>query len=93
MSHNVPRLAKIIDKIEKLPNVVVRRSSGSTTGEYDKEHGSTIVDKKTLAKWTEDGKPKDVEICPVGKHTGQKSCQKCKKCWDAKNKVIAYVKH
>ena len=102
MSHTIPKIAVWIDKMDKLKNVRVRRSAGSTTGEFDpKTHGSTIVDAKTLKKWEKEGLPKGIELCPVGieedpeqKKGKRKHCKKCRKCFDPKHKkVIAYIKH
>jgi hypothetical protein len=94
MSHNVPKIAPWIDKIEQLPNAVVRRSSGNVDGNFGSEHGSTIIDKKTAQKWLAgEGKPKDVEVCPVGSTPDRKSCDGCRKCFDKKTKTIAYIKH
>ncbi len=40
----------IVSKMQQLPNVMVRFSSDSVTGEYTSEHGSVIVPDPTQAK-------------------------------------------
>ncbi|MBT8448541.1 MAG: hypothetical protein KJO69_02570, partial [Gammaproteobacteria bacterium] len=108
LSYDIPKIKPWVDKMTKLKNVAVRKSSGEVEGQFIKgEKGaqSTIYsDPKQL--------PKDVHVCPVGvkvvvnKATGlpeidpktgkaklQKSCKGCKKCWDKSTKKIAYLKH
>lgn len=109
MSHNIPKLAVWIDKMDKLKNVTVRRSSGQIDGTYVEKDGSTVVDKKTAEKWIKDGVPAGVTMCPAtmtekGELPQRKTkdepakkakgkCERCRACFDPKNKVIAYIKH
>lgn len=108
MSHNIPKLATIIDKMDKLKNVKVRRSSGKVDGTFVKGDGSTIVDVKTARQWIKNGVPKGIVVCPASltasgdvpqrKTKNQPSikpvgnCKKCRTCWNGKE-LVAYVRH
>lgn len=75
----------IIDKVASLPNVVVRFSSDSVTGEYiEGLHGSTIIEK------IDDLKP-GMTLCQSVLNDGK--CGKCRACWSKNVQVIAYVAH
>jgi len=108
MSHDIPKLAVVIDKMDKLKNVKVRRSSGQVDGTFVKGDGSTVVDIKTARQWVKFGVPKGVVICPSSlsvdgevpqsKTKNQPSikavgnCKKCRTCWNGKE-LVAYVRH
>jgi hypothetical protein len=74
----------IIEKMQALPNVMVRFSSDSVTGEFTHEHGSTIVP-------VADKAPKDAFICRAYEHDGR--CNGCRACYDKAIPLIAYVAH
>jgi len=103
MSHNIPKLATWVDKMDKLKNVAVRRSAGVIDGTFADTDGSTIVDKKTAEKWVKQGVPKGITLCPAGTtkegdipSKGKKAkgkCERCRACFDKETKMIAYIKH
>ncbi len=61
----------IVSKMQQLPNVMVRFSSDSVTGEYTSEHGSVIVPDPTQAKGF---------LCRAYEHEGR--CNGCRACYD-----------
>jgi hypothetical protein len=82
-SHVVPRLRAVLELIRLEPNAVVRYSSPSIHGEYEAEHGSTVI---PFADW-----PTSARVCPSSKQDGK--CGTCRACWDKTVPVIAYVGH
>lgn len=79
------KFQSIIDAMDALPNVKVRFSSDSITGEFTKGlHGSTIVPDY-------DSVPASVKVCEAYKHEGK--CNGCRSCWDKTVDVIAYPAH
>lgn len=84
-SYTIPKIRKVLDKIAALPNVVVRFSSPSITGEFQPGlHGSTVYKKNT-------NPPLDTVGCEA--YTRQGKCGDCRACWSKDNKVIAYPYH
>lgn len=80
-----PKYQGILDSMRALPNVSVRFSSDSVSGEYVKgKHGSTIVP-------TSDNVPEGVAVCRAYEHGGK--CNGCRTCWDKSVPVVAYVAH
>jgi len=82
-SYKIPRIREQLEKMKQLPNVSVRYSSDSVTGQYDVEHGSTVIpyaDSNTLAS-----------VC--GAYARDGKCGSCRKCWDKEVNVIAYPAH
>lgn len=80
-----PKFQEILAMMEALPNVKVRFSSDSVSGEYVKgKHGSTIVP-------TSDNVPEGVAVCRAYEHGGK--CNGCRVCWDKSVPVVAYVAH
>lgn len=88
LSYGVPKIKPWIDKMEQLPNVVVRKSSGSVCGEFDPKHktSSTIVADERDIK----GHSK-VKVCSASQTGGQ--CAGCRACFDKDVKTIAYPLH
>jgi hypothetical protein len=91
VSHWLPtRMAKfkkfqgVINGMRQLPNVSVRFSSDSVTGEYNQEHGSVIIP-------DHDSAPNGVTVCEAYQHGGK--CNGCRSCWDKSVSVIAYPAH
>lgn len=82
-SYKVPKIAKVLEQMSKLHNVVIRYSSDSITGEIiEAKNSSTIIPEKAdFDGW----------ICPASKQDGK--CLKCRACWDKKTRVVAYVGH
>lgn len=82
--HKFPKFRDVLQRMQALPNVMVRFSSDSVTGEYiHGTHGSVIVPDasfKTAAK-----------LCRAYEHGGK--CNKCRACWDKSIPVIAYPAH
>lgn len=83
--HKFKKFETILKKMEELPNVVVRRSSDSVTGEYQEGvHGSTIVPDY-------DHVPPGVTACGASRRGGR--CGGCRACWNPEVKVIGYPAH
>lgn len=77
-------------KLESLPNVRVRFSSDSISGEYSKEHGSAVIKNAELV--FEDIKPsKKLFPCPSSRQEGK--CLNCRACWSKKIDVVVYKYH
>ena len=75
----------VISRMEALPNVKVRFSSDSVSGEFTSGvHGSVIVP-------TDENLPSGVSLCEAYRNDGK--CNGCRKCWDKDIPVIAYVAH
>lgn len=84
--YKFPKFLPVLRAMQALPNVSVRFSSDSVTGEFTPGlHGSTIVpeDKATSVK--------GVHVCEAYDHGGK--CSGCRACWDRGIPVIAYVAH
>ena len=82
--HKFPKFAKILAKLNALPNVVVRFSSDSVIGEtVAGKYTSTIIpsaDTPTLGK-----------VCEAYQNDGK--CKSCRACWDKDTALIAYPAH
>lgn len=79
------KFKKILDKLNKLPNVVVRYSSDGINGEVVKgaKYSSTIIPLSFI---------KSVKVvCKAFENSGK--CGKCRICWDKSVPVVAYVGH
>ena len=79
-----PKFRDITQSMRMLPNVAVRFSSDSVTGEFTQAHGSTIIPSL-------DATPAGVKPCLAYEHEGK--CNGCRACWDKDIPVIAYVAH
>lgn len=83
--HKFKKFEQILEKMESLPNVVVRRSSDGVLGEYTKGiHGSTIVPSL-------DSVPEGVTVCKASLNKGR--CAGCRACWSKDVAVVGYVAH
>jgi hypothetical protein len=83
--HKFPKFKGTLDKMRALPNVALRPSSDSVTGQFVPGlHGSTIIASREAA-------PTSVKICEAYDHGGK--CSGCRACWDKTVPVIAYVAH
>jgi hypothetical protein len=82
--HKFAKFQAIIELMRELPNVVVRASSDSVTGEVlaDQSHSSTI------ASSFDD---QSITVCQAYEHGGK--CSGCRACWDQSVAVIGYVAH
>lgn len=83
--HKFPKFADILAKMQALPNVSVRFSSDSVTGDYTTGlHGSVIVpDTESV--------PSEAFLCGAYSRGGQ--CGTCKACWNKEVKLVAYPAH
>jgi hypothetical protein len=72
----------IVSKMQQLPNVMVRFSSDSVTGEYTSEHGSVIVPDPNQAKGF---------LCRAYEHEGR--CNGCRACYDKAVPLVSYPAH
>jgi hypothetical protein len=83
--HKFTKFKTVLDDMQALPNVMVRFSSDSVTGEYETGlHGSVIV--PTPADTT-----KEMKLCEAYSHGGK--CNGCRACYDKTVDVIAYPAH
>lgn len=83
--HKFPKFALVLREMAALPNVSVRFSSDSVTGEYKKGlHGSVIIP-------TPDDVKKGMALCRAYENAGK--CSGCRACYDKAVKVIAYPAH
>lgn len=83
--HKFPKFAEILAKMQALPNVSVRFSSDSVTGDYQAGlHGSVIVaDTEAVVEGA----------YHCGAYSREGKCGSCKACWDKTVDVIAYPAH
>lgn len=82
--HKFAKFQPIIELMRELPNVVVRSSSDSVTGEVlaDQAHSSTIASSFN---------DPSIKVCGAYEHGGK--CNGCRACWDQSVAVIGYVAH
>ena len=79
------KFADIIGKMKSLPNVMVRFSSDSITGDYTPGvHGSVIIPDA-------DTPPAGVFVCGAYQNDGK--CNGCRACYNKDIPVIAYPQH
>ena len=78
--------AGTLERLNALPNVVVRYSSDGVNGETidGAEFQSTIISDKTKLN-------SSLKICRAYENGGK--CAKCRACWSKENKIIAYIGH
>lgn len=82
--HKFPKFRDVLQRMQALPNVMVRFSSDSVTGEYiPGTHGSVIVPDASCKT--------DAKLCRAYENGGK--CNKCRACWDKSIPVIAYPAH
>jgi hypothetical protein len=85
-SHKVAKIDAVLRRMEKLPNVMVRRSSDDVNGSHVKGlHGSTVVA-------SDDQLTDGVRLCEAYSNKGGK-CGGCRACWDKSVPVVAYLAH
>lgn len=83
--HKFSKFADVLARMQALPNVMVRPSSDSVTGEYIPGiHGSTIVP-------TLDQVPEGATLCHAATNAGK--CGPCRACYSKDISVVAYVAH
>ena len=81
--HKFKKYESVINHMQSLPNVVVRLSSDSVTGE--------IINGLTTSTIFSDTLPKDAFECKAYQHDGK--CNGCRACYDKDVSVIAYKAH
>jgi hypothetical protein len=83
--HKFSKFAKVIAKMQTLPNVVVRFSSDSVQGQLvDGVTTSTIFSEETQL-------PDNATICRAYEHEGK--CNGCRACYNKDVQLIAYKSH
>ena len=85
--HKFPKFREIFNRMKALPNVSVRFSADSVTGEYMPGlHGSVIgPDASTFQEQS------GVSLCRAYEHEGK--CSGCRACWNKDIALIAYPAH
>ena len=81
--YKFPKFAKVLNKMQALPNVVVRFSSDSVTGE--------IVPGVTTSTIFSGDVPEGATECQAYQHAGK--CNGCRACYSKDVQVIAYKAH
>ena len=79
-----PKFASVIQRMQALPNVMVRFSADSIDGTFDARHGSVIIPDT-------DRVPDGATLCRAYEHEGK--CNGCRACYDKAIPVIAYPAH
>jgi hypothetical protein len=82
--HKFAKFRPVLNQMQALPNVMVRASSDSVTGQHGPEHGSTIVPSSEAA-------PASAFICRAYQNEGK--CNGCRACYSKDVPLIAYVAH
>lgn len=82
--YKFPKFQSIIEQMDALPNVVVRRSSDSVTGEVINAPWSSTIASNFDAQ-------SNIDVCGAYQHGGK--CSGCRACWDKAIPVIGYVAH
>jgi len=83
--HKFTKFSSIFAEMEALPNVVVRYSSDSVTGEtVAGRNSSTIVPR---IDWKQQG----LQVCESSTREGK--CGPCRACWNRDITVVAYPAH
>jgi hypothetical protein len=84
--HKFAKFAKVLQAMEALPNVVVRRSSDSVMGDtVQGSNTSTIVPDADMARAA------GFKVCEAYNHGGK--CNGCRACWSKDVATVAYVAH
>jgi hypothetical protein len=81
--HKFNKYKTIIERMQQLPNVVVRFSSDSVTGELVEGLNTSTIFSDTL--------PVGATECQAYQHEGK--CNGCRACYDKSVSVIAYKAH
>jgi hypothetical protein len=82
--HKFPKFTLVLQRLQSLPNVVLRLSSDSITGE-------TIEGPNTSTIATLEDAPKGSFVCEAYTRGGK--CDKCRACWDKGVSVVTYIGH
>jgi hypothetical protein len=82
-SYKIPKIKVWLEKMQELPNVMVRYSSDSISGKYTSDHGSTVIPSSDYAT--------KAFVCGAYDRDGK--CGTCRECWNKSTPVIAYPAH
>lgn len=83
--HKFAKFRPVLERMEALPNVVVRRSSDAVDGTFTPGlHGSCIVP-------TIDAVPEGAILCRAAVQDGK--CEDCRACYSKAVPVVAYLAH
>jgi hypothetical protein len=82
--HKFPKFTLVLQRLQSLPNVVLRLSSDSIIGE-------TIEGTTTSTIATLEDAPKGSFVCEAYTRGGK--CDKCRACWDKGISVVTYIGH
>jgi len=82
--HKFPKFTLVLQRLQSLPNVVLRLSSDSIMGE-------TIEGTTTSTIATLEDAPKGSFVCEAYTRGGK--CDKCRACWDKGISVVTYIGH
>ena len=89
--HKFPKFTLVLQRLQSLPNVVLRLSSDSIIGEtIEATLGSTMVSPSSTIATLEDA-PKGSFVCEAYTRGGK--CDKCRACWDKGISVVTYIGH
>lgn len=83
--HKFSKFLPVLESMQALPNVVVRYSSDSITGQTIP--GQTT---STIVQYFEDAS-EEMTVCAA--YTREGKCGDCRACWDKDIRVIAYPSH
>lgn len=84
-SHKIAKIRPVLERINALPNAVVRYSADGLDGACEDHHGSIVVLSPELA-------PAKAHVCPAYTRTPA-TCNGCRACWDKNTPLVAYVAH
>jgi hypothetical protein len=82
-SYKIPKIRKILTKLKRYSNIVVRYSADKLDRYNKRLHGSVIV--------TSSSSLKAVYLCEAYTRGGK--CGDCRACWDKAVKVVGYLAH
>ena len=82
--HKFPKFTLVLQRLQSLPNVVLRLSSDSIIGE-------TIEGPTTSTIATLEDAPNGSFVCEAYTRGGK--CDKCRACWDKGVSVVTYIGH
>jgi hypothetical protein len=85
--HKFDKFKSVIWDMQRLPNVVVRLSSDSVTGEVLTTH----MQSSTIVPYAGYLRPDQAHECPAYKQEGK--CLSCRACWDKSVRTVAYPYH
>ena len=86
----LPQYKTVLQKLNQLPNVAVRYSSGSMHGDIvdTAQNSSTVIGEESVSSLR-----KDVQLCLAYNEENNGKCNGCRKCWDKNVQHVAYIAH